>query len=377
MCFYFRVVNDYRLCCEFISAIPGFNYSKCKTTYLKSPLSHCASLMRNHVLRVFIWIIGIGALIGNSVVIIWRCRQRTETCENKTHSFLVLNLAISDLVMGFYMLIIAIADLQFGEKYFNGAERWRSSAVCKIAGVLSVLSSEASVFFVTIVSLERFIGVVFPYSTTKIRLKTSKVIVSIIWVAATCLSIVPTVIGGSDSKVYGLSDVCIGLPLITHPTTFYSEENNIQDEDLWWKSEISIALAQGSEPSWMYSIVLFLGVNLLCFMVVLCCYIAIFVSVQNTAKKVRVASHRKQEVKMAIKMAFIVGTDFLCWLPVIIMGILSQSGALKISLEMYVWIAVFILPINSSVNPYLYTIYTAVASKRQHDKSNDLNLRQK
>ena len=380
MCFCFRTVDDYRLCCEFGLAIPGFNDSICKTKELKSPLSHCGSLMTNQVLKVFIWIIGLSALIGNLVVVIWRCCQHNETPENKTHSFFVLNLAMSDLIMGVYMLIIASADLQFGDKYFRGAERWRSSAVCKIAGVLSVLSSEASVFFVTIISITCFIGIVFPFSRIQIRGKTSKIIACIIWVVSACLSIVPTVISGSDSKVYGLSDVCIGLPLITHPSSVGSEEA-VGIQLRWDASKISTPVAQGSKPTWIYSIVLFLGVNFLCFMVVIWCYIAIFVSVRNTAKSVRVAAHRKREVKMAIKMAFIVGTDFACWMPVIIMGILSQSSAVQISLDMYAWISVFILPINSSVNPYLYTIVNAVANKIQKAKSNDrpihLNLTQR
>ena len=366
MCFYFRYVDDFRLCCEFVSAIPGFSDSYCIIRDFKSPLNQCGSLMRNHVLRVFIWIIGLSALIGNSMVVIWRCRQRTETHENKTHSFLVLNLAISDLMMGVYMLIIAIADLQFGEKYFKGADRWRSSAVCKIAGVLSVLSSEASVFFVTIISIECFIGIVFPFGKIKIRGKSSKVIVSIIWVVATCLSIVPTVIGGTDSKIYGLSDVCIGLPLITHPNSVASESTAYTYDNSILYYSVPIAVVQGEEPSWIYSIVLFIGLNTLCFIIVVCCYIAIFVSVQNTTRQVRVAAHRKREVGMAIKMAFIVGTDFACWMPVIIMGILSQTGTVKFSLDMYAWVAVFILPINSSVNPYLYTIVTAVATRRKH-----------
>ena len=359
MCFYFRTVDDYRLCCEFVSAIPGFNHSNCKTTELKSPLDRCGSLMSNQVLRVFIWIIGLSALIGNSMVVIWRCRQRKETSGNKTHSFLVLNLAISDLMMGVYMLIIAGADLQFGEKFFNGAERWRSSAVCKIAGVLSVLSSEASVFFITIISIQCFLGIVFPYSPIKIRGKTSRAIVCIAWVAAACLSIVPTVISGSDSKVYGLSDVCIGLPLITRPNSFGSEESQIKGQS--WSTKIVIQVGEGSEPSWFFSIVLFLGLNMLCFTIVLCCYIAMFVSVKrDSARSVRVGHCRKREVQMAIKMALIVFTDFACWMPVIIMGILSQTGTVIFSADFYIWVAVFILPINSSFNPFFYTLYSIV-----------------
>ena len=65
------------------------------------------------------------------------------------------------------------------------------------------------------------------------------------------------------------------------------------------------------------------------------------------------------QIKLAIRMALIVGTDFICWMPIIIMGLLSATGAAKIPADMYAWTAVFILPLNSSLNPYLYTFSVA------------------
>ncbi|PFX12965.1 G-protein coupled receptor GRL101 [Stylophora pistillata] len=52
-------------------------------------------------------------------------------------------------------------------------------------------------------------------------------------------------------------------------------------------------------------------------------------------------------------------TDFCCWMPIIIISILSLTGNFydphKIA---FVWIAVFVLPLNSSLNPILYTFST-------------------
>ncbi|XP_038052728.1 uncharacterized protein LOC119725396 [Patiria miniata] len=352
-------VDDYRLCCEFVELLPHFPVTNCKTTEAQPPLNLCGDLMRNQLLRVSMWVLGLSALIGNAVVIIWRCFQGEEKGGRRTHSFFVFNLAISDLMMGVYMLIIAGADIHFGEDYSNEASEWRSSIVCKIAGVLSVLSSEASVFFVTLISLNCFFSIVFPFSRFRIRQKSATVMITIIWLAAVCVSVGPTVFVGSDSEVYGLSDVCIGLPLTTVPTSYDTKQHNLGDSNT-----IPIPVGQGNQPAWIYSIILFLGVNLLCFVVVLGCYVAIFVKVKRTASRVRNSAHRDREIKMAIKMALIVGTDFACWMPVIIMGILSQTGAVDIGPDMYAWIVVFILPINSSLNPYLYTVYTVVVNRR-------------
>ena len=65
------------------------------------------------------------------------------------------------------------------------------------------------------------------------------------------------------------------------------------------------------------------------------------------------------QIKLATRMALIVGTDFICWMPIIIMGFLSASGSAEIPADVYAWTAVFILPLNSSLNPYLYTFSVA------------------
>ncbi|XP_070552113.1 uncharacterized protein [Ptychodera flava] len=55
-------------------------------------------------------------------------------------------------------------------------------------------------------------------------------------------------------------------------------------------------------------------------------------------------------------MALIVLTDFCCWVPISVMGILALTDTVTIPNSVYAWSAVFILPVNSAVNPYLYTI---------------------
>ena len=93
------------------------------------------------------------------------------------------------------------------------AENWRSGVTCKIAGTISILSSEASVFFVTLISIDRFINIKFPYSHRKLTKKSSAVTVGVMWLIAITLGIVPSSLAGKYFKFYDNSHVCIGLPL--------------------------------------------------------------------------------------------------------------------------------------------------------------------
>ncbi|XP_022109475.1 slit homolog 1 protein-like [Acanthaster planci] len=79
----------------------------------------------------------------------------------------------------------------------------------------------------------------------------------------------------------------------------------------------------------------------------------------------------EEEMSVALRMAVIVGTDFCCWMPVIVMGLLSQTGAVIIQPHMYAWTVVFILPINSSLNPYLYTIFSMISARCSASGSRD------
>ena len=372
VCIYFqRYVDDHRLCCEF-KGLESFDTDQCYTTQQQSPLFNCGSLMQNTFLRVSMWILGLSALIGNIAVVAWRCRiGMTQSLGHGTkyvHNFLVLNLAISDLLMGVYMVTIATADIHYGELYYTVSTSWRLGRVCKFAGIVSVLSSEASVFFVTLISLDRFFCIVYPRGIIRLTQFTARIAVATIWMVGFILSSLPTILADADSDIYGLSDVCIGLPLITKPASYDLQEGSLDNG----RHSFRIPVPKDLKPAWTYSIILFLGVNLICFLIITIAYTAIFFKFRAShqrMKESRANMTGNEEMNMALRMAVIVGTDLMCWMPVIIMGILSQTGAITIQPFMYAWTVVFILPINSSINPYLYTIFSLVSDRRSKGKA--------
>lgn len=286
------------------------------------------------------WMLGLSALLGNAFVILWRIKpqqQRTVRERNSIQSILVMNLAIADGFMGIYMLIIASADVYYRDIYSIYADQWKSSVPCKLAGVFSVLSSEASVFFLTIISVDRAYAIMLPFSMRKLGQKQLKIIIITTWTVNLLLSFLPIVPNPYfGNSYYGRSSVCLALPL-TYETP----------------------------PGYQYAIAL-LGLNLVAFVIMMVCYLGIFISVKMSSKSVNaVGKGRSKQIELATRMAFLIGTDLCCWAPIIIMGFVALSGVGFIPAEVYVWTAVFILPLNSSLNPYLYTILTREISKRK------------
>ncbi len=66
---------------------------------------------------------------------------------------------------------------------------------------------------------------------------------------------------------------------------------------------------------------------------------------------------------MALKMSAVVMTDFLCWVPLAFMCSLVQCGAFTVGPEMYAWMVGLVLPINSAINPFLYTFASIIADR--------------
>ena len=310
--------------------------------------------MKNTTLKVFIWILGISALIGNLLVIGRRLSNKDR--ESNTHSFLLTNLAIADFLMGLYLIIIASVDIKWKGEYFKHDVEWRSGVGCQITGILSLLSSEASVGMLAVVTCDRLICIVFPFTVKKINRLMAILICACVWIISLFLSIVPILgleyFSGNDDDgnfgFYGRSSVC--LPL-----------------------QLSSDLPAG----WEYSVAVFLGINFIAFIFMVIAYTAIFIKVRKSSHKVR-STGTKREYSLAKRMTFIILTDFLCWMPVIVIALLSITKTYNDpTKQVYVWIAVFVLPINSSINPFLYT-FTTLGRQRKptntEQPSGKLNL---
>ncbi|XP_030846903.1 G-protein coupled receptor GRL101-like [Strongylocentrotus purpuratus] len=350
--------SDNRLCC----LLSDQENVTCARTSPKSPLETCGRLYPSVVLGAFGWIIGFTALVGNINVLVLRLRQDRNI---NVQTLLIINLAVADCLMGVYMIFITSADIHFGETFFLSAPWWRDSILCKVASVLAFISSELSVLTLTLITLERLICILFPFGKYRFDLKVTRVLLVALWIIVFMVGLVPFLLDSHLSGIYGLSDVCLGLPLHVD-----SGETGILrfERELPWSEEFVVVydvISSDSRPSWIYSVVIFIGLNMVLFIVILVCYISMFIAVQRSARSVGNSKMRGRDITVARKMAFIVLTNFACWMPIIIMGILTQTGLVVLPSSLYAWTVIFILPINSSINPLLYTFLNSQVRRRK------------
>ena len=347
------VLVDNPASCCFVTKV---NYCIFKSS--KSPFLTCRRMLPYEVLRVGIWVVSVFAIVNNVVGILTRCRQRKQV--NKVQFLLITNLSMSDLLMGVYLIILLSVDLYYTDYFPSHSDSWRNSTLCDIAGSLSVLSSEASVFFITLISIDRFLRVKFPFGKYWLSKKSATVVLSILWLLAFGISITSFILSGIYDDAYDLSEICVGLPITRYSlpnTKEISVEGSYGQQKRFQKH-----VTQGSQVAMYFSVAIFTILNMLCFLIVGLCYAAIFILIWLSTKKSGLSISRS-EIRMATKMFLIVLTDFCCWIPIGLVSILVQAGAVELNPVAYAWIATFILPINSSINPFLYTLGDIIAEK--------------
>ena len=118
-------------------------------------------------------------------------------------------------------------------------------------------------------------------------------------------------------------------------------------------------------PGWEYTIAI-ITLNLTCFIFIAVSYILIYI--RSTKKRpVNSASTvnlQKREAKMQKRIAIIIITDFACWVPICIMAFVVFLRSFDDGNLLYEITAGFLLPINSALNPFLYSVSLSKLFKR-------------
>uniref|UniRef100_UPI0037E7E8FA neuropeptide FF receptor 2-like n=1 Tax=Semicossyphus pulcher TaxID=241346 RepID=UPI0037E7E8FA len=112
-------------------------------------------------------------MVGNGVVCF--IVLRSKNMRTVTNLF-ILNLAISDLLVGIFCMPTTLVD--------NIITGWPfGSVLCKLSGMVQGISVSASVFTLVAIAVDRFRCIVYPFKQ-KLTIPTSKLIIIIIWVLA-------------------------------------------------------------------------------------------------------------------------------------------------------------------------------------------------
>ncbi|XP_071133277.1 substance-P receptor-like [Mytilus edulis] len=129
-------------------------------------------------LKIIFYIIAIaGDIVGNFIVIlIIICHKKIRTTTN----ILILNLAISDIMVAFFCMWVHLGN-QISPMWPFGA------FMCKFATFVQVLSVTLSVLTLTCISIERFLAIVFPLKG-KMTKRGIYISISVTWISSLAIA---------------------------------------------------------------------------------------------------------------------------------------------------------------------------------------------
>ena len=323
--------DTYKLCCS--QVLPaGFNPRNCHAPV--SEISSCNNLLRSNVYRLFLAVFASVALIGNSCSLLIRMFF-SKVRPGSGYSAFVTHLCLSDGLMGIYLVIIGIADKLYENSYLWQDLIWKNSAMCKTSGFLALLSTEMSAFIILLITLDRFLVIRFPFSQLRFQHGSAHAVCCVHWAVVSVLVAIPFFPDYSHWGFYSHTDICIPLPI-----------------------------TRSSFAGHSYAFGVMIVLNMVLFLAIAAGQTAIYVAIRSSTMASTDSSRKRQDLDIARRLITVAVTDFCCWFPVGLLGVLAATGT-PVPSEVNVAMATLVIPLNSAMNPFLYTVNIVLEKRRQ------------
>ena len=301
-------------------------------------------------------------------------------------------------------MVTQIVDYMYGANFCKGQLKWLSSKYCSALGVISTIGSQISVVSLAILSICRVCGIKNSMvgSNSRLRMSFTKILVQFVVtifpviIVTLLIALAPLLPYFEDLFVNGLTydtdmklfieqagkdrhfDVIQryfgrakrqtlkwSLIMSLMRTMFSNDYGNLDGKvgrvDFYGNDGVCLFkyFVHKSDPQRRFSLTILL-INILCFSIVAISYIFINIktikdsSILAKGKTPTSKMVRRRNQKLQRKIAAIIGTNFVCWIPFVIVSGLHYFGVIDASAQ-YSLFSIVILPINSVINPFIYS----------------------
>ena len=328
--------SDYRFCCE--EMLPNIA-PKPRCLAPEHYLSSCDDMIRSEVYRLNFWLVAVLASLGNVVCFVCHC---VKTCVTIPYGGAVVvfmaSLQCADFCMGIHATVITAAQRTLSGQYLAPVSKWKESVACKVAGFLSLLSSEVSVLMVFLLSIDHLTNLCFPLSTYRFGKRSAVITCGVALLVGILLASVLLLPEFGHFGHYGQTVLC------------------------------SLVLSDSQQPNrdfgFLHAIYMF---NFLICIIMCAIQVAVF---RARPRNQVLIDPEKNPISVSVDLLMrIAVTHVARWISVIATHILTSAGGVGQGVE--VFMAVMVLPLSSAVSP-LMCLWHAVAYKRQHKQQERL-----
>ena len=369
-------------------------------------------ILGGRVLKCVCWFLGILAVVFNCITMTHGATSilKCQTDKMMISKVLMSLIGLGDFLIGIYLVLLSIYDsIILRNEYCKNQPVWLSGTPCMILGIISTVGSQLSLFSMTALSCIRAYGLLRDKMTIpgpvnrKVVVIVTTLALAIVTVSLV-IALTPLVPSFEDYFVQGMYydpsyRVMIGFPnkdrhiqilrayydrnitdlswseigekmngmfsqyhgnITKYPVHFYGNDGVclfkyfVRSDDARRSRnplETDSVDKKGDIIVWTM-----LMVNFICFAVITGCYTAIIWDTLNSTKQSGQQDRpdrQKENRAMQNRITFIIVTDFLCWVPFIIISGLHNTGHIDAS-TWYVPFAMIVLPLNSVINPIIY-----------------------
>ena len=294
----------------------------------------CSNILQHLSITIWTSMISVTIIILNSIVIIKHVLQKGFHVNHCLLQFL----AIADLSFGIYLAVIVISDIIYGEQLGMFDSHWKGSIACHTAGILSSLSFIMDAITVTWLAVTRW--TVITKMGARPKWFEKKTLLCLYCTIIILLLVIFATLMAIEEMLYGhvLQSNTLCLILIT-------------------KSQDSFLMAIFSKFI-IYLLIPLCGI--LCFS-----YINIFQHTKEVSSNINKLGnsvrHKGRDQSLSLNLALISMSHTLCWLTTFILSHLLTMQV-KMPVNTMVILVVGIMPLNTILNPILYTLKSAVSS---------------
>eukprot|EP00116_Pleurobrachia_bachei_P001159 sb/3461421/ len=368
-------------------------------------------ILQGYHLKTSAFVLG-SLAIGLNLWTLGKVFLELQTVESQVcleNRLLVATISVGDLLTGVYLLAIAFFDALQGN-YCERQNYWLASRTCDILAIVNTTGSAVSVIAMTVLSMFRVRGVRagLHRANSGISLKNPLTLSCCIVIVSVVFALFPVILLREFEDVFGNGQIWdedlrffIGkIDKAEHLEVIEAYYGRILRNSAVQSWDKIISLIRGmytddygnlrdlnsligfygnegvclfkffvlpDDPQFTFSLTYQLF-NIVCLAVICSCYIYIEGSSRrslanlgrgmeqerrlNPALQARI----KRQQKIQRKVSMIIVTDFICWLPLLIVSFCHMAEVVDAT-PYYGIFSVIILPINSSINPLLYSDY--------------------
>jgi len=288
------------------------------------PRYSCDGLLEMDIKRIFIWTSSFFIFMGNGFVLIYRAKMLFRTLS--ATAIIIFNLALSDMMMFVYLFGILIADIEFESSYLLHEKYWESSINCNILCYFANVSIMMSLYSLVFLSLFHILVIAYK----KVLKAKSCILICIgMWICCGLWNLLGFFSTRKKRKIY-----CLQFVFRNHDWDYHNTAGFIFRNIL-------------------------LGLSI-------CSCIQMIVIINKSTKLVekegKITGNLKRSRTFGLLLVQVV-CNMLSRIPFEVLLFLALF--FDISVSIIKWFIILVLPFNSLVNPFLYTIRNVLITSRK------------